>query len=205
MLRGAPFSFVTLAVLCLAGGIGVGTWHSSGQIDALKEQLNTRDGEAKRYRVALGIDEASKGVLIELTNEELLAKTSTTVTKLRDTCFSLRRTTTQLDAEMSGGKIDAKEKWQRLWALNKGFSEQFAKNLRADSFNLDNELRRRLGPAAVAAIVGVPPSVFANNGAPIDIVGLSTGGMGFDVGFTCTIADSIEQMAKLVPPDFAKQ
>ena len=79
-------------------------------------------------------------------------------------------------------------------------SDEFDRKLKADSNLVDNELRRRLGPQAVASIVGVPPSVFsASDKAAVSIIGMMPSGMGMSAGFAGTLADSIEQMARLLP------
>ncbi len=197
VLRGAPLTFVGLIVVSLTSGIAVGHWHFS-------EQLEAKDGEIHRYRVALGIDAASSGALVELNNQELQAKALSTATKLPDMCFSLRRKNDDLQAQLDAGKVDKKGQFDRHMAINKEMSEEFARNLRADSFNVDNELRRRLGPDAVRAIVGITPSIVSDDGTRLDLLSLLPGGSGFDVGFTCTLADGIEQMAKLLPRDSGK-
>ncbi len=55
------------------------------------------------------------------------------------------------------------------WQSPKKWAERFIRTLRADSFNVDNELRRRLGPRAVAAIVGIPPSIVSDDGTRMDL------------------------------------
>ena len=67
VLKGAPVSFVGLVILSVSAGIGIGSWHYG-------ERLDTKDGEIHRYRVALGIDKASAGALVELNNQELALK-----------------------------------------------------------------------------------------------------------------------------------
>ncbi len=175
----------------------------SGQVAALREQIGTKDGEIGRYRVALGIDPASKGALIELKNQELQAKAATTVRNLREFCFTLEKRSAEIQVQSNTGKIDKKASIERQMALDRDLSEQFVRGLRSDAFNVDNELRRRLGPQAVAAIVGVSPSIVADDGTRLDILTLVMSGNmpGFSVEFTCTLADGIEQMAKLLPLD----
>jgi hypothetical protein len=51
--------------------------------------------------------------------------------------------------------------------------------LRSDAYNVDFELRRRLGPAAVAGIIGISPSVVANDGTRINILQLFPGAIRF--------------------------
>jgi hypothetical protein len=198
----APFTFVGLVVLCLGLGFGGAKLLYSGQIATLHEQLGTKDGEIGRYRVALGIDTASKGALIELTDQELQAKSATTVRNLRDLCLTLQNQDDQLQSALNAGKIDKKGQWERHLAIDKELSNEFVPKDQSDAFNVDNELRRRLRPEAVAAIVGITPSIIADDGIRIDMLTLATGGNApFSVEFTCTLADGIEQMAKMLPSD----
>lgn len=178
------------------------TYYSS-QVGSLHEQIDSKDGEIARYRVALGIDPASKGALIELTNQELQAKSATTVSKLRVFCSTLQKRTDEIQAQLDAGKIDQKTESEEKMAVDKELSQDFITNLRSDAFNVDNELRRRLGPQAVAAIVGITPSIVADDGTRVDILTLvATSAMpGFAVGFTCPLAEGIEQMAKLLPSE----
>jgi hypothetical protein len=203
VLKTAPFTFVTLSVLWLGAGFAGGMLYYSGQVGSLHEQIGTKDGEIGRYRVALGIDPASKGALIELTNQELQAKSATTVRNLRALCSTRRNREEEVQREVDAGKVTKKEQWNRRVAIDKELGEQFVRDSRADAFNVDNELRRRLGPQAVAAIIGITPSLVADDGTRIDITTLAASGdvPGFDVFFTCILADAIEQMAKLLPAD----
>jgi hypothetical protein len=188
-LRAAPVSFVMLLVLGVGAGLGIGTWYYSGRV-------SEKDGLIARYRVALGIDRSSQGNLIELTGEEMRAKGLNTAAALRDMCVSLRN---QTESAAAGATDDA-DKASRSLRILKEVSDEFDRKLKADTYNVDNELRRRLGPKAVAAIVGVPPSVFSTSDrAALDVTGLTPSGTGMSAGFVCTLADSIEQMARLLP------
>ena len=201
----APFTFLGIAALFVGAGYGAGAWHYAERISVKDEQIIQRNEQIARYRVALGVDSASRGILIDLTNQELQAKSANTVKNLRDTCFSLRKKDADIRAQFNAGKIDKNGLDDRLSAMNKEMSEKFVRYLRSDAFNVDNELRRRLGPQAVAAIVGITPSVVSDDGTRIDVLGIIPSGVGFDVSFTCVLADGIEQMAKLLPPDSQKQ
>lgn len=196
-----------LIVLCLTIGFAGGMLYYSGQIGSLQQQLNTKDGEIGRYRVALGIDPASKGALIELNNAELQAKALSVSGKLQNVCSTYQKGMTENQADFTSGKFDEKGRRSRQIAIDQEMSDDFIRNLRADSLNLDNELRRRLGPQAVAAIIGITPSIVADDGTRVDIATLllSSGGIpGFSMTFTCPLADGIEQMAKLLPADSAR-
>jgi hypothetical protein len=203
VLRAAPFSFVILSVLAMSAGFGAGMLIYSGQVSALREQNNTQSGQISRYRVALGIDATSKGAMVELTNDELKAKSATVVLNLRQFCSEMNRKYAEIRAQVDAKKIDEKAASDQKDDFDKRLSDSFVTNFRADTFNVDNELRRRLGPDAVNSIVGVSHSVIADNGAQVDLlsIAISSSSPGFTVGFTCVLADSIEQMAKVLPPD----
>jgi hypothetical protein len=69
VLKQAPFSFAFLLIFGLLGGVAIASWHYN-------QELTAKDGQLSRYRVALGIDPASKGALVELNNQELALKAS---------------------------------------------------------------------------------------------------------------------------------
>jgi hypothetical protein len=170
----------------------------------INDQLTTKDGEIARYRVALGIDPASKGALIELNNQEMQAKAASTVVKMRDLCFLQEKKIAEIQSQINAKTLDEKGRLDRIQAVHRELSEQFVRTLRSDAFNVDNELRRRLGPQAVATIIGITPSIVSDDGTRIDILSLVLSGtsfsMGFDINFVCVLADGIERMAKLLPP-----
>lgn len=188
----APLSFLILTAVCLGAGYVAARWY-------YEKQITEKDGQISRYRVALGIDKASEGALIELTNEEFRAKAMGTASKLRELCFSMRKREEDIQAQFRDGKIDKKGQAERDQALLREVSQDFARNLRSDAINVDNELRRRLGPKAVASIVGVLPSLASTDGTRISIVGLMPQGAGFDSFYLCQMAEGMEQMAKMLP------
>jgi len=204
VLRGAPGAFVGLAVISLLSGVALESWHYSGQISTLTTQLNSKDGEIGRYRVALGIDKASQGNLVELTNDELRVKSINTASKLRGVCSSARAKDEA--ASKAEANLDAKTKGERVFARFREASDEIDRNVRSDTALVDNELRRRLRPEAIASIPGVPTSLYnAATGTPIDPLILGTaGGNGFS-SMLCILADGIEQMAKLLPSDTGKR
>jgi len=59
-------TFLTVILIALAGGIAIGGWYYSERIETVKEELGSAQGQIGRYRVALGIDKASQGNLVEL-------------------------------------------------------------------------------------------------------------------------------------------
>lgn len=159
--------------------------------------VSTKPGQVQ---VALGVEKASSGALIELTNTEMKAKASTTSARLRNLYQSLERQSRQIQALKNSGAIDEKAAAERSFAITREVSEEFDRTLRADAINVDNELRRRLGPQAVASIVGLPRSFFsASDGAPIGVLGLLPSGTGMSAGFLGVLADGIDQMAQLLP------
>ena len=113
--------------------------------------------------------------------------------KIRDACFSFRARNEKLKADTA---LDKKGRGERWVALMKETSDDFDRRLRGEAVNLDNELRRRLGPSAAASIVGVPPSFYsASDGAAIGVHSLvTTGGTRMSINFACVFADGIEQM-----------
>jgi hypothetical protein len=192
VLKETPFTFLMLAGACLSLGLGVGKWYYAREIDTLK-------GQNERYRVALGIDKASKGNLIELTNEELKAKVLSTVPKLRDFCAVVRKKSDAADQELKEKRIDKQTRIKRQIAIINEASYEIDRNVRSDAYLLDNELRRRLDRRAVASLVNVPPSVYFEPDTPIDILSLIPSGTGMDGAFICQIVtDNIEKMAKLL-------
>jgi hypothetical protein len=193
VLKGAPLSFVILVVLGLLTGIAIGSWHYSGR-------LEEKDSQLSRYRVALGIDKASAGALIELNNEELRAKALATAARLHEMCISFRERGENLQKELAASKLSEKEKGERTSALIKQESDEFDQTTRTDAAIVEIELRRRLSPEAKASIVGLPPAFRGSNGGFLPLMNILSGS-GMDATFICVDADGIEAMAKLLPPD----
>jgi hypothetical protein len=215
VLRTAPFTFIGLAVVCLLGGVGIASWHDSGEIaadeaiskakdgeiEARDGEIKARDGVIHRYKVALGLEAASQGNLIELTNDELRIKSLNTADKLRQVCISLRLRDGGPWKEQKT-EVARKAQAARFLADVREVSDQIDKSVRSDSLLIDNELRRRLSPKAVAAIPHLMPSVLdaVTGNTPIEPLGFFSVGKGFSFGI-CTLSDGIEQMAKLLPSD----
>ena len=200
VLMSAPRTFVVLLVIGVAVGYAASSWYYSGVVSAKSALLEQKEAQLARYKVALGVDKASSGALIELTNTEMKAKAATTSAKLRNLHQSLERQSRQVQSLKNSGKLDEKGAAERSFAVMHEVSDEFERTLRAHSINVDNELRRRLGPQAVASIVGLPPSFFsASDGAPIGVVGLIPSGTGMSAGFLGVLADGIDQMAQLLP------
>jgi hypothetical protein len=203
VLKGAPGAFIILVALGVSAGLGIGAWHYSGRISDMETQVSTTNGEIHRYKVALGLEAASKGNLIELTNNELRIRALSTAAKLRTVCTSLREKDEA--ATKTETKLDNKEKAKRAFARMRSASDEIDRTVRTDTALIDNELRRRLSPKAIATIVGLTPSMYdAATGSPIDILALVTStGDGFSTTM-CVLSNGIEQMAKILPSDIPK-
>lgn len=195
MLTKAPVSFVSLALVFFSAGIGVGLWHYS-------ERLDTKDGEIHRYRVALGIDEASRGALVELNNQELALKAQSIVVKLRQLSSALAQKSDEIQKRTNSGEIDKTQAFKEQMAAMKEVSQDFDSSLASDAYNVENELRKRLDPVAISHVVRVPALVA--DGSRVTVPDLFRGS-GFDSVYIGGLADEIEQMAKLLPPDSDKR
>jgi hypothetical protein len=190
VLKRAPMAFVTLLILGILTGIGIGSWHYG-------ERLEEQKGQIGRYRVALGIDKGGPNALAELTNAELQAKALRIASKARDLCFSFQNRSGQIGLPPAGDKKAAKEQFDRLQALMNEVSQEFDHDLKSDFINTNNELLRRLDRRAVAGVIRGPIFADAETGTPIGMVSLTPGQ--FEAPFLCTYADQMEQMAKLLP------
>lgn len=192
VLKQAPVSFVGLVVISIAAGVGIGTWHYS-------ERLDAQDSQIKRYRVALGIDSASKGALVELNNEELALRAQSIVAKLREFNSRLDARIEAVQKLNEASKVGKEQAFKDQQAVMQQVSQEFDSNLASDAYNVDSELQKRLSPEATAHIIRVP-SLTSDSGGHIAITALLRG-TGFDALFIRTLADEIEQMAKLLPSD----
>jgi len=198
VLKGAPVSFVGLVILSVSAGIGIGSWHYG-------ERLDTKDGEIHRYRVALGIDKASAGALVELNNQELALKAQYIVGQIRQLSSALEQKAQQIDQLVKDGKVEKDKAFEDKMAAMKELSQTFDTNLASDAFNVENELRSRLDPSALSHVVRVP--AFMGGGSdPHNRVTFSElmRGSGFDAAMLGRLADEMEEMAKLLPSDSRK-
>jgi hypothetical protein len=202
VLRTAPFAFVTLAVLCLGLGYGGGMLYYSSQVGSLHEQMSTKDGQLSRYRVALGIDPASKGALVELSNQELALRAQSIVVQLRQLTSELNQKSTEIESRTKRGEDKSKADAEKMAAV-KQVSGEFDRNLASEAYNLENELQKRLDPKALSHVVRVP-AFSDSDGSRVTVSDLMRGS-GFDVLMLDGLANEIEQMAKLLPPDSGKR
>jgi hypothetical protein len=107
-----------------------------------------------------------------------------------------------LQKQIDTGKI-AKEKIEEEKSrVIQDMSEDFDRNLASDAFNVDNELRKRLDPKTIAHIPRVPAFIDAD-GNRLTFAQIVRG-TGADAFFIRGLANEIEQMSKLLPPDSAK-
>ena len=189
LIMKAPIAFVVIMLFWSFVGYLVATWYYDGR---MKEQ----EGTIARYRVALGLDKASQGKLIELSNSELKRMSENMAARLR--AFDIGTRNEHQEAERSSK--NAKDESERHMLILRDRSDEFDRTLRTDSVLIDTELRRRLGPQALASIVGLPPTFYSTSDkAPIGIQALISSGTGMSAGFVGTLADGLDQMARLLP------
>lgn len=203
-LRRAPFSFATLSALFLAIGFAGGTLYYSSQVGSLHEQISAKDAQLGRYRVALGIDPASKGALVELNNEELKLKAKSTVASLRELSSELDAKLSIIQKDIEAKKVDQKQAATRMMTARNDISQDFNNNLASDANNIENELRKRLDPKTIEHIVRVPAfNELDANGNPMSHLPFTElfRGSGMDTFYIKGLANEIEQMADLLPRD----
>jgi hypothetical protein len=200
----APFSFVMLGALCLSIGFAGGMLYYGSEIGSLHEQISSRDGQIGRYRVALGIDAASKGALVELNNQELALKAKSTVASLRALSSELDTKLSAIQKEVEAKKIDQKQASGQMMTARNDVSQDFNNNLASDANNIENELRKRLDPKTIEHVVRVPAfnELDANGNAMSHLPFTELfRGSGFDTFYIKGLANEIEQMADLLPRD----
>ena len=138
----APVAFVVFLALGVGLGYLVATWYYNGR-------MADQDGLLARYRVALGIDKASQGVMIELTTEELRSKALTTASALREFALGTRN---EMESQSRDAK-DEQDRGRRTMAVLKRRSDMFDRRLKADTVLVDTELRA--APEAWASSGGI--------------------------------------------------
>jgi hypothetical protein len=169
-------------------------------IDNQKSQIEVLKSENERYRIALNISPAGAGTLLTLSNKELRAKADSVVKQMREVTSILNQRTNEI---MGRKDWDGNAKKSAVDALMRQYDNVFINEIRSEAFNVDFALRSRLGQKVVAGIIGITPSVIANDGTAIDILQLSASSTMpiFKLGFLPTLTNGIEQMAKLLPLD----
>jgi hypothetical protein len=185
----APLAFVVFVLFGFILGYVVATWY-------YEKRLTEQEGTIGRYRVALGLDKPSAGNLIDLSNSELKKMAENMAGRLRAFDVGTRNAT---QSAVAGSK-DEKDKGERTMRVLRDRSDEFDRTMRSDAILLDTELRRRLGPQALASIVGLPPTFYsASDNAPVGIMSLLSSNTGMSAGFVAVLADGLDQMAKLLP------
>jgi len=174
-----------------------------------KGQLGAANGQISRYRVALGIDKASHGSMVELTNNELHAMAGNLIPKIRQLCSYFGERSKNLGRLPENRKSPEAKAKAKAWvdgaeAIAADVTKQYDQ-LRSDEVLLNNEILRRLDPSAAAAVMHVP--LFnAQTGTPLSLTAI-TGHSGIatiDAATMCMAADETERLAKLLPPDHPK-
>jgi hypothetical protein len=201
-LERAPFSFAMLSALCLTIGFAGGMLYYSSQIGSLQQQMSAKDGQLSRYRVALGIDPASKGALVELNNEELALKAQAIVANLRKLSSALAQKSDEIRKRANTGEISQSQEAQDQFAAMKEVSQDFDSSLASDAYNVESELRKRLSPSAISNVIRVP-AFNGSDGSRVTLTDMFRG-TGFDAPYFGRLADELEQMFKLLPPDGKK-
>jgi hypothetical protein len=191
-------TFLTIMLLMLGGGIAIGSWYYSGRIDTMKEELAGAQGQVVRYRVALGIDKASAGALVELNNQELALKTESIVAKLREFSHDLQFKEAELQKLVDSGKIKKSDMPRENMRVMTEVSQAFDENLASDALNVDNELRKRMTPEALSHVVRAP--AFVAGGSRVTFLGLMRDSPMASMMIPA-IANEMEQMYKLLPLD----
>jgi hypothetical protein len=202
VLRKAPFTFASLSVLFLDLGYGAGTLVYGERVDSLREQNAAKEGQLGRYRVALGIDPASKGALVELNNEELALKAQACVAKLRKLSTSLRLRNEAIQKQVGNGQTTQEQAFKLSLQADTEASDDFERSQASEAHNLLNELTRRLDSKATAHIVRVPGFI-DSEGTRLPLTEILKG-TGADTSFIPRLADEIEQMSELLPSSAKK-
>jgi hypothetical protein len=166
--------------------------------------LQDRDNTIHRLKVALGIDKASDGALIELSNAELKARAASITAKIRALMAEMDDRMKAIDSAHGSAPIDQKQINEAKMSVDNDIGAEFERGLRADTINVDTELRRRLGPKALASVVGISPTLYtAGDHAAVGLMGVMTSaGPGWvAAGLMPVLATGIDQMAAQLPPD----
>jgi hypothetical protein len=178
--------FLVTILLAVGLGVGIATWHDSGVKDTLNERIIARDEQIERYKVVLDLLPASKGNLMTLSSAELRAKALALATKLHDFCVTKRDELNRLypSRDYMLGVIAA--------------GDEFDKTLKPDTLLVDNEMRRRILPQALAGI-RVDTSLITPEGIPIEPSTLLPDGSYTGFMSSCYYSGTIAQIARVLP------
>jgi hypothetical protein len=193
-LKEAPYSFVVLVVVAAGLGLGAEKLLVSEQVSSLHEQITAKDGQLSRYRIALGIDKASQGALVELSNQELKLKAKSTVASLRAFSMDAKKRQESIEKEIAAKKRPKKEADQDLLKAMQSVAGDYDSGLESDALNVDNELKKRLDRAAISHVIRVP---FLKGADGSEATGIFRGTFA-DIFFIDGLAD---EMADLLPED----
>jgi hypothetical protein len=200
VIRQAPVTFIGAGLVMLGLIWGAMQWRYVGIIENKGSAILSLRDENGRLRVALGLTPA-QSALISLSNAELKAKAATVVSKLNEIA---REDRNESESIKRLPNLTDVQRQARQEEMEKELDQDFIRDVRSEAFNVDTELRRRLGPKGTAAIVGIGPTVTARDGTQVSILQLAmTGSAGalpaFDLGYIPTLSLGIDQMAKMLP------
>jgi hypothetical protein len=89
---------------------------------------------------------------------------------------------------------DDTDRAERFAVVRRRRSDLFDRTLRTGAVRIDQELRRRLGPAVVASIV-LPRAFYGSgSGTVLDVGAVVPDGTGMSAGFAGPIADAIDAL-----------
>ena len=221
VVKGAPISLVIFMVFSFGSGYAACRWYYSKQLSdrdglivaknadlafaqnqliAKDNQLAAKENQLSRYRVELSLENPSRGVLVDLTNQELAVKSQAVVKKLREFADALETKFSFIQQRIDEHKINKNQALRERKAAADEVSQEMDRNLASDADNLRTELRRRLDPKAIANVLRVPALRGADGSSNIPFTALFRG-TGFDMAYTRTLSNEIEEMTKLLPPD----
>jgi hypothetical protein len=162
VIRQAPFSVFVIMILC--SGLAYGVAHF-----VYNDRLVVRDEMIRRYRIALGIEDATRTSLAVLTNDEFRRKALNLSKKLRDMGQEFESKQKQMDARFKEKERSETEKAEHFTALLKEANltgRRFETEMRVEVLNTLNELHRRIPPGALKTIVLSLPTIHTRDSKP---------------------------------------
>ena len=103
-----------------------------------------------------------------------------------------------LNKQVKDGKLKKGQVRDQWMQIMKETSEAFDEDLASDALNIENELRKRMTPEAMSHVVRVP--AFVAGDSRVTFLGLMRGSP-TEIWMVNGLANEIEQMYKLLPPD----
>lgn len=205
VIKSAPLSFLIFLSIGCIGGFWFSKQLSSGQADSLKSQIDAKNDQIGRYQVVLGIKPGSAGALVELNNQELALKTQSIVGKLREYSAEFDKKGEAINAQLAAKKITNEQAGRAHLDAAREVAKEFDGNLASDTYNVENELRSRLDSSALSHVLMVPGFLADRNPRTRVTFPDMARGSAVETMYLSRLADEMEQMAKLLPPDSAKQ